>query len=84
MTFRRVALCRLTDLARRVTDHVTAPGTAKNRGRCSPARIFAVRKAQLTAALRAAPPWFGFARSFGVHSIKRTASSAWPAWPPAG
>jgi hypothetical protein len=43
-----------------------------------------VRKAQLTAALRAAPPWLGFTRSLGVHAIKRTASSARTAWPPPG
>jgi hypothetical protein len=84
MTFRGVALRRLTGFARRVTDHITAPRTAEHRGRRSPAGILAVREAQLTAALCAAPPWPGFAGSLGVHSIKRTASSAWAARPPAG
>jgi hypothetical protein len=85
MTFRGVALWRLAGFARRVTDHITAPRTAEHCCRRSPAGILAVREAQLTAALCAAPPRPGFARGLGVHSIKRTASSAWAEpTPPAG
>jgi len=75
MMFRGVALRGLDGFTRGVTDDFAAGGAAKHCGRGSPARVLAMREAQLAAAFRAAAAWPGLERSVTGHRFKRTTST---------